>query len=953
MTHDDKRVEARPLGRRDLLRIGAAGLAAMGAARATTTEDDAQTPGSGQGARPPQPPPPDTIVNPGTLRVEDWSEPWVWRPDEWPDQALTLHIVGNRHPPRAVSPGNRFTPLFSINGSSPGPTIRTRGDGLLRIKLRNMLGPNHGQVPKGPAPDPFEILPADLEAALCAMSKAQGGDCSTPPVRVLEHLEELFHYIPATLVDTSCLASPANVPHGSHTTNLHTHGVHVQPGTNANGTQGDNTFLRVLPRGDWEIRQRASGAACKRTLEPHERVGEADFEFHLGNVMGARRGRGDALQPHPPGTHWYHPHCHGATHDQVSSGLAGFFIIEGDVDDAVNRAMTGTERPDPTEKTGPFDYRERVMMIQRVEVSSLDMDAGPRRMQTRLAPPVAINGGFSPTTIFMRPGAVERWRVLNASVDGRGTKNFMVLEGQFVFADRQLWKVRPGETAGAPRIVEPATRQDIEQAKRALYQLSFDGITLVTVENGRARHTIKDLSKQNAGSESPLDRPAAEGEDPTRAMLRNVEACYRDGASLRNLFVRPNQIFLTNANRADVFFKAPLDAAGKVYTILAQEFLLHTDNFQQRLQAGLATGRSFTAGNPGPLDVVVGYIRVAGVPVPGGDFDVMSLRDRLPEVPPYLQPIADDELRVPSAEATRRGVPAGSFRSRVLSYSGYGPTDFPLIEVPEAFARQHPEMNKLRWAEFGGTRVLLAPYSRTMAINGQFDLAASAEPPAPQKFGHHDPHHPRVLVDTSEEWVLFNCSIPLWSHTDKEKFKQPGQYALHYQAYPLARKDGQARFARDPEFQITTKGADHPFHMHVNPFWVTRIEVPDEQGRLHNVLDEPCWMDTVSIPRGGRVVFRSRFADYTGMWVNHCHILMHEDHGMMQAVEVVPQAVDTNYRTRTRVASHAMSAGDVDSIYPAPSLDLMYKQSLSFVDSSPELGQVFPGFPLAVPKLTE
>jgi Multicopper oxidase len=165
--------------------------------------------------------------------------------------------------------------------------------------------------------------------------------------------------------------------------------------------------------------------------------------------------------------------------------------------------------------------------------------------------------------------------------------------------------------------------------------------------------------------------------------------------------------------------------------------------------------------------------------------------------------------------------------------------------------------------------------------------------------------------------------------------------------------EGQARFARDPEFQITTKGADQPFHMHVNPLWVTRLEVPDEQGRLHDVLAEPCWMDSVSIPRGGRVVFRSRFADYTGMWVNHCHILMHEDHGMMQAVEVVPRAADTNYGPRTRVASHAMSPVDVSGIYPAPSLDLMYTQSLSFRDSSPELGQVFPGFPLTVPKLSE
>ena len=37
----------------------------------------------------------------------------------------------------------------------------------------------------------------------------------------------------------------------------------------------------------------------------------------------------------------------------------------------------------------------------------------------------------------------------------------------------------------------------------------------------------------------------------------------------------------------------------------------------------------------------------------------MSLRDKLPPVPPFLQPVEDDELRVPAGEAARRGVPAG------------------------------------------------------------------------------------------------------------------------------------------------------------------------------------------------------------------------------------------------------------------------------------------------------
>ena len=938
--------------RRELLQLGAASLAAIGARSASLAGSTSQTPGSGQGAKPPIPPAPDSLPNPAAANVEDWTEPWIWRPSEWPDQPLVLNLVGNRHPPRATMAGNRFTPLYSLNGSSPGPTIRMRGDERLRVTVRNHLGANYSRVPKGPCPDPFEQRPDVLAAAFCRMDKANGGDCKTPPPArtIFEHFNHFFDELPAALIDTTCVSGPVNVPHASHTTNLHTHGLHVEPGTNANGTFGDNTFSRVLPRADWQARQASRDGAC-RALDAHERVGEARYEHPLGDVQRVRRQRlGGASQPHPPGTHWYHPHAHGATHDQVASGLAGFLIVEGDVDDAINQAMTGAPRPDVTQKTGPYDYRERLMMIQRVEVSSLDVDAGPRRMQARLPPPTAINGAFQPTTMLMRPGAIERWRVLNASVDGRGFKNFMVLEGQFVFADRQLWRVLPAEKTEAPRRIEPASRQDVANATQRIYQLAFDGITLVDVRNGQARHTIKDLAAQNPGTSNPLDRSPAAGEDPDRAMLKNVEDCYRDGASLRRLFLRPNQVFLANANRADIFFKAPLDAAGKVYTVFAQEFPLTTDNFQQRLQISVASGRSgFAPANPAPVDVVVGYIKVSGAPVPGGDFDVLGLRDILPPVPPWLQPVADDELRVPAAEARRRQVPAGSFRSRVISYSGYGPTDFPLIEVPAAFVAAHPELKGLIWDQIDGTPILLPPFSRTMAVNGNFDLGRHPDPPPPEKFGHHDPHHPKALVNTSEEWVLYNCSIGLWSQTNKEKRKQPGQYALHYHAFPLGRAEGQARFAADPQFQITTKGADHPFHIHVNPCWVTRIDVPDEHGRLHNILEAPVWMDTVSIPRGGRVVFRSRFADYVGTWVNHCHILLHEDHGMMQAVSSVARIEDANYSPRARAASHDMSGDDVNGIYPPPSRDLMYRQSVCFVDSSPDVGQKYPGFPVTVP----
>jgi hypothetical protein len=74
---------------------------------------------------------------------------------------------------------------------------------------------------------------------------------------------------------------------------------------------------------------------------------------------------------------------------------------------------------------------------------------------------------------------------------------------------------------------------------------------------------------------------------------------------------------------------------------------------------------------------------------------------------------------------------------------------------------------------------------------------------------------------------------------------------------------------------------------------------------------------------------------------------------MMQAVEVVPREGEANYRPRTRVASHQMSGDQVSAVYPAPSRDLMYLQSMAFEDSTPDLGQVFPGFPLPVPRLPD
>ena len=930
--------------RRKLLQIGAVSVgAALGSGSALLAARPQNAPPPTPQASPPAP---DAtgVVDPAALPAETWCEAWTWRPADWPNQALDLNVVERNEPDKAPSLGQIFPGQFSFGGISPAPTIRARGNDVIRIRLRNLLGVDYGNMWIGPCADPLSLPPDvafEFEREIARATGKPVPDKPDPSFNIVEYVEPLARFLSVQTMNGRCMSGVSNSEHGSRVTNIHTHGLHVWPNANAGGaTESDNIRVRLLSRDDWAMRQSMGGTTCER--KPHEYIGSVDYEIALAH----------RAQPHPPGTHWYHPHAHGSTHDQVSAGMAGFLIIEGDVDEAINTAMTGSARPDPATPAGAYDYRERLVFIQRVIIPSVDFNAPPRR-RGRLAPvPVPPEGIPQPTVMFMRPGAVERWRVLNASVDGRGFKRVMVLDGQMVFKGNTLYRVVKGDATPSARKLVPMTRADIEAAKLPIYQLAFDGMTLVTTENGRATYTIKDLSRRNAGSVNPLTRPAAAGESDLEATLRSVEDCFRDGESLRNAFVRPNEVWMATANRTDLLFKAPRDSAGRVFTIVAQEEILHTDNFQARLQRAIHLGtNAFGPANPGPVDVVVAHVHVRGTAVEGGDFDVLSLKQHLPPVPPLLQPIGDDETRIPPAEARARGVPAGSHRTRVVSYSGYGSAGFPLVEVPEAYANAHPELRNLRWGEHEKKKVLLAPNARTMAVNNLMDLPRI---PPPQKFSPDRPDRSRMLVNTAEEWVLYNPSLTLWAHTDLQKHPQPGSMLAQFRAYPLARGDGQNRFRKDHEFRIVTNASDHPFHIHINPMWVTRIEVPDEQGRLHNLLDEPRWMDTVSIPRnGGRVVFRSRFADFTGRWIHHCHILMHEDMGMMQELECVADAGACNATARPRVASHDMPAEDVNAIYPPPSIEVAYRQGLSFSDPNPETGQEFPGFEIEVPKLEE
>jgi FtsP/CotA-like multicopper oxidase with cupredoxin domain len=73
----------------------------------------------------------------------------------------------------------------------------------------------------------------------------------------------------------------------------------------------------------------------------------------------------------------------------------------------------------------------------------------------------------------------------------------------------------------------------------------------------------------------------------------------------------------------------------------------------------------------------------------------------------------------------------------------------------------------------------------------------------------------------------------------------------------------------------------HVFHIHVNPFQVIR---PGPTG------PELVWRDTVSVPKENGpknpMVMYTQYKLFTGGFVIHCHLVDHEDNGMMQEVDV-------------------------------------------------------------------
>jgi spore coat protein A len=110
-------------------------------------------------------------------------------------------------------------------------------------------------------------------------------------------------------------------------------------------------------------------------------------------------------------------------------------------------------------------------------------------------------------------------------------------------------------------------------------------------------------------------------------------------------------------------------------------------------------------------------------------------------------------------------------------------------------------------------------------------------------------------------------------------------------------------------------GPNHPTHVHLLSFqalardaYVVTV-VSDQANDVFTYTatysapkglgpDEQGWKDTIRIDEHEHVSVAGRFRGGTGNYVYHCHLLEHEDHGMMRPFIVTPKAVQTTMAAR-------------------------------------------------------
>ena len=630
------------------------------------------------------------------------------------------------------TPPTEGTHLLKSVGLSAAPPPPTDKDPLLNIRLTDgwIYNPANQRfdrvrlrsyVAEGAAPNPFTPFVAPTIHTRPGETVRVGLNNELAP-------------------EPDCKPPNINTPHCFNSTNLHSHGLWVSPSGNS-----DNVLITIRPGVSFE------------------------YEYNIPAT-------------HPAGTFWYHPHQHGSTALQVSSGMAGALIIHGD------RAPTPTSSGDIDtllrNNTGAA-FKERPVLFQQVQYACRD-----------------------------RQGRVKVKMVKGVDSSGNPVNNVVD------------WVCDAGDVGQIEGYTGVAVNTDAGGGVPV--GTTMDNYGLFGPSSWKQSNRYTSIN----GGIMPRFTDAVAGRVER---WRNIHAGVRDSINLQFIPMRKSAkpALLRRLDQHAQWISQNCVGVPLTQFEIASDGLTHGQAIRKTqtiLQPGYRSDLLMVFPNAGEYCVIDGNIAATG-----------SV----------------------SGEAESR---------RLLGTVSVAPGE-PVGNDPTAYLTRQLMFAARRWMPDDVKQKVMDDLARDLGLNAFL------------------PHATITDGELAEAQRRTRCAPNCGQKVDFNI--AGGKFMVNGEAYdPTNSRD--LILGNIEEWQLTSSAGSHPFHIHVNPFQVSRIlnaqgvdvSVPGSADPEY-AGTQGIWKDTLFVKGGYTLYVRTRYQRYIGEYVLHCHILDHEDQGMMQNVRVL------------------------------------------------------------------
>ncbi len=569
---------------------------------------------------------------------------------------------------------------------------------------------------------------------------------------------------------------------------------------------------------------------------------------------------------HPAGTFWYHAHMHGSTAVGVSSGDAGVLIVRGTRDWAHRAQNHGTVDVD-TILHGPdkVPFADTVFLLQQIAYGCFWQPAGGKTPYDALITEKGLYTTADANSNSPPPSANARWTCKYNSPSAIAGK---ISKGVVENFDSQLFSPTIWDTNGRFTSINGAVQPSLTVPAGAIQRWRFvhagihDTINLQVLRmtpllgaNGQRTSLTSALAGKSRLQQAAVIKSvcvATPGavvpqlefavDGLTRTKINTIRLAQ---PGISGLVPPAASNYLQPGYRSDILVAFP--SAGD-YCLLDQ-----AAPPGERVIVNPKTGNATGNGGQGPsVPQLLAYVHVqGGTPIQGdvATYITNTVAAGNPDLPPVV----------------RSAVRAGDLTA-FAPFTELAPPNPQLTPAPTAYF------------QISGS---IQP--NAFGVNGQGYDPNTVQPALIRQLG------------TTDDWDV--AILPTPGPTPGNSGAEPHIFHIHINPFEImdVQKITYDASGNQVKKSIFTNGkcnalaAADPQHL------------ADQYCGLYHVF-----RDTLFIQNGYDVTLRTKYVRYTGEFVLHCHILDHEDAGMMANVMIATDRLHPPAAAKPHMGTHYM-----------------------------------------------